>query len=154
VRAPAPFGDRNDLLDVALLLERYHAKPSASDPRRPPWNWAVLAADERDAQHRLLHTFVDFYNHTYAVTEDDVIPPCWPHHPGLVHELAAHLWLWYATFLDDAATAFAAADYYLRHLPGLRQRLTHYLGRSPAECRQGHHPDTWRRELDSIMEIT
>ena len=67
---------------------------------------------------------------------------------GLIHELAVMTWLWYSAHRDPTATAERAGEFYLRHLPGFRSRLPQTLGRSPVECRKGHHPSTWRRDAD------
>jgi hypothetical protein len=49
---------------------------------------------------------------------------------------------------DPTATAERAGEFYLRYLPGFRARVPQTLGRSPVECRKGHHPTTWRRDAD------
>lgn len=137
--------------DLDLLLSLYRTTTDPDKVSRPPWTWSTLLGAERAALARLLNEFTAHYNHTYATSEDDLIPPCWPNHPGLAYELATHLWLWYSAHLDSAATAAIAGDYYLRHLPGFRHRLTHLLGQSPAECRRGQHPRTWRKDADHAL---
>ena len=134
--------------DIHLLLDRYHT--IGTNP--PPWTWAALTPRERAALATLIDHFVTSYNQTYATTEDDLIPPCWPQHPGLAYELAVHVWLWYCTHHDPNTTPEHAGDYYLRHLPGLRHRLDHHLGRSPGECRTNHHPTTWRTDADTALQ--
>jgi len=130
------------------LLDDYWPDQPKTTKRRPPWTWSALAAPERLALTEKIGDWVDTYNQTYAVTEDQLIPPCWPQHPWLAHELAVITWLWYSAHRDPTATAERAGEFYLRHLPGFRARLPQTLGRSPVECRKGHHPTTWRRDAD------
>ncbi|WP_142065300.1 hypothetical protein [Pseudonocardia kunmingensis] len=128
--------------DLELLLALY--SDNRNPQRRLPWTWSVLTSTERAALARLIDAYSATFNHLYAITEDELIPPCWRRHPGLATELAVQLWLWYAAHRDPQATPLVAADYYLRHLPGFRARVT-TLG---AECRQGEHVEAWHRDVD------
>ena len=130
------------------LLENYWPDQPKSTKRRPPWTWSILTAPERIALTAKIGDWVSAYNQCYAVAEDQLVPPCWPKHAWLAHELAVMTWLWYSAHRDPTATAERAGEYYLRYLPGFRTRLPQTLGRSPVECRKGHHPSTWRRDAD------
>lgn len=134
--------------DLALLLERYDTPASENEPRRPPWTWAALNHDERLALARMIDVWVETYNYIHAITPNELIPPCWRHHPALATELAVQIWLWYVAHMDARTTPLIAGDYYLRHLPGFRDRVDRLLGVSPGECRRGEHPTTWRHDTD------
>jgi hypothetical protein len=121
------------------------------EQRRSPWTWSLRSPEEAAALGDLIGAFVACFNETFASSEDDLIPPCWAHHPALATELAAHIWLWHAAHHDPQPGTGLSGDYYLRHLPGFRSRITATLGRSPTECRQGQHPDTWRSEVDAVL---
>ena len=130
------------------LLQDYWPDQPKTTKRRPPWTWSILSATERLALTSRIGDWVDNYNRCYAVEAEQLIPPCWPKHPWLAHELAVMTWLWYSAHRDPTATAERAGEFYLRYLPGFRSRLPGTLGRSPVECRKGQHPDTWRRDAD------
>lgn len=134
--------------DLELLLARYEEPAAQGRPRRPPWTWAALARAERAALARMIDVFVDTYNHVYAITDTDLIPPCWPRHPALAAELAVQVWLWYFVHMDPVSTPQVADEYHLRRLPGFQRRLDHLLGASPGECRRGEHPTSWRQDAD------
>lgn len=137
--------------DLVVLLARYDDPGNEQSPRRPPWTWSALTPAEAGAMARLVDVYVETYNHVHAVTEDDVIAPCWRLHPGLATELAVQVWLYYAAHLDTKATPMLAADFYGRHLPGFRSRIDRLLGRSPGECRAGQHRDTWRKGAEEMI---
>jgi hypothetical protein len=141
-----------DLADLELLLARYDTPTDTTQARRPPWTWTALDPAERAALARLIDVFVHSYNQVHAITEDELIPPCWRRHPGLAAELAVQVWLWYSVHLDPhTASPTLAAEYYLRHLPGFRHRLNRLLGISPGECRRGQHPASWRTDADQRL---
>jgi hypothetical protein len=133
-----------------LLIGRYQADGKDA-PRRAPWVWSLLNDNERAALARMIDVYAVTYNAVHAVTEDELIPPCWRQHAGLAHELAVQLWLWYWANIDPKATPAAAGDYLGRHLPGFRSRVDRLLGKSPKECRRGDHVDTWRKTADDVI---
>lgn len=137
--------------DLDLLLQLYEHDPKSGDLRRPPWTWAALIAEESAALARLVDAWVETYNHTLATRPEEIVPPCWRQHPGLADELAVQVWLYYAVHHHSSASPAAAGEYYLRHLPGFRSRIEPLLGRSPVECRAGQHVDTWRSDLDQVL---
>jgi hypothetical protein len=130
------------------LLQNYWPDQPKSAKRRPAWAWSALSAPERLALAARIGDWVSAYNQCYAVSEDHLIPPCWPKHAWLAYELAVMTWLWYSAHRDPTATAERAGEFYLRYLPCFRTRLPQTLGRSPVECRKGLHPATWRNDAD------
>lgn len=142
--SPRQAGGVHDL--VALF------DPVAGEERRPPWNWSVLTAEERIILVQAIAAWVETFNVVVAVTEDDLIPPCWPQHDDLAQELPVLFWLWYGAYVHRDATPVRAADYRSRFLPSFRSRLDSMLGASPRECRHGRHPSTWRSDADSVAE--
>ena len=116
---------------------------SRADPRsatRPPWTWANLTAEETEWLDLALDNFVDAYNDTHAVRLEEVIPPCWRKHPGLLEEMPVQLWAWWAPHLDEVSTPLTVLEYHNRHLPLFQARLQgNLLGRAAASCRKGRH---------------
>lgn len=116
---------------------------SRADPRtptRPPWTWANLTVEEAQWLDLALDQFVSSYNHVQATRIEEVIPPCWRQHPGLTQELPVQLWAWWAAHLDEQSTVFVALDYYDRHLPAFKGRLSGgLLGKGAVNCRKTKH---------------
>ena len=135
---------------TARLLAAYWPDKPTSD-RRPPWTWSAQTDPDRHALHALVTDWVAHYNQVYAVHDHDLIPPCWPRHPWLASELAVLVFLWWSGHRDPTATVDRPAEIYTRYLPAFRTRLPGMLGRSPTECQQGQHPDTWRRDPDTTI---
>ena len=98
------------------LLENYWPDQPKTGKRRPPWTWSALTAPERLALTARIGDWVGTYNQCYAVAEDQLIPPCWPKHRWLAHELAVMTWLWYSAHRNPTATAERAGEFY-RPLP-------------------------------------
>lgn len=140
-----------DPADVALLIERFEHDPKSEDPPRFPWAWEALGPQESAALARLVDVYVATYNHTLATAVEEVVPPCWPRHPGLARELAVQVWLYYAVHHHPKASPAAAAEFYGRHVVGFRGRVEKHLGRSPIECRTGGHLHSWRKDLDELL---
>jgi hypothetical protein len=128
--------------DVAVLLALLDAEPAAI--RRTAWTWAALPEKEVAALRRTVRRWVADYNAVHAVTSREFIPDCWELHPGLAHDLAVMVWVYYDTHHDARSTPLMAGDYHLRYLPAFRSRLDHLLGSDPASCRAGEHPASWR----------
>ncbi|PRZ39679.1 hypothetical protein CLV47_11843 [Antricoccus suffuscus] len=108
-----------------------------------PWSW-----DSNDEQlvESLSVTLVDFvrdYNATFVVKQAQLVPYCWPAHPGLAREIASLYSVWASAFHGSAATPGDAAYFYDRTLPGFQDRVTMWLGRDPDACRAGQHPRDW-----------
>lgn len=113
------------------------------DPRTatgPPWSWANLTDEENVWLDKAIVAFVIAYNDTYTSQLDHVIPPCWRDHPALAAELPVQLWAWWAAHVDEQSTVAAALEFYDRHLPAFKSRLSvELLGRGAVNCRKGRH---------------
>lgn len=143
--ATEPFPEH----DVAMLLALLDAEPAAI--RRTPWTWAALSEKEAAALRRTVRRWVADYNAVHAVTSRELIPACWELHPGLAHDLAVTVWVYYDTHHDRRSTPLMAGDYHLRYLPAFRARLDHLLGSDPAGCRAGEHPASWRTSSGEVL---
>jgi hypothetical protein len=145
------------LLDPADALSKLRVGRSPSDrhpdgdPVRPPWTWSLLDKAEAALALELVGTWVRHYNLTHATQPAEIVPPCWPQHPGLAEELAVLTWLHHDVHAAATAVPAAAAEYYGRHLPGFRGRVKPHLGTGAESCWDGAHSDTWRYELDKII---
>jgi hypothetical protein len=131
----------------AVRRGRSPTKHSKGTPPRPPWSPGLLDAGEGDWAAQLTHRWVVHYNTTLATGAEEVIPPCWPAHPGLAAELSVWAWCWHDAHVT-ATDPSKAADFYTRHLPAFRDRIKAYLGANPPACRAGQHPQNWHRHVD------
>ena len=61
-----------------VLADSYWPDQPKTTKRRPPWTWSALTAPERLALTERIGDWVDSYNQCYAVSEEQLIPPCWP----------------------------------------------------------------------------
>ena len=116
---------------------------------RPPWSWAALTLAERSSLAKSIDDYVGYYNEAFAISPNELIPPCWPLHAGLAAELAAHFWLWVSTHAEPTARPESAVAFYEIHLPRFRQHVTKLLGEQATECQAGQHGlGDWRtREI-------
>ncbi|MFE9751013.1 hypothetical protein ACFYOT_39425 [Saccharothrix saharensis] len=128
--------------DMVVLLALLDAEPAAV--RRTPWTWAALSHEEAAALRRTVRRWVADYNLVHAVSSRELIPDCWPQHPGLAYDLAVMVWVYYDSHHDRRTSPLMAGDYHLRYLPGFRSRLDRWLGSDPTSCRAGEHPASWR----------
>lgn len=152
---PHPRDFRNPFTDAdtAALVDLFTGPAQDNEPQRPPWTWSALTSDERLALGRAIDDWTTTFNHVFATAPAHLIPPCWRLHPGLATELAVHIWLWYQAHRADNASITHAAEYYLRHLPGFRSRITEALGETAAECRRLEHPRNWRAETSKLLGV-
>jgi len=99
-----------------------------------PLCWAALTDPERDQQRDILHEWVDWLVHRYAL-DHPAVPPCWPHHGALLEELSALRTAWLTAY---AATSHGDAplDWHTQ-FAATRQRLTDWVTRTG--CRPGEH---------------
>ncbi len=105
------------------LLPKPWDPPTCRNPhlRAELWEW--------------LDQVVLWLNHEYVWDPDGMIPPCWPQHPHLVHELAV--------LADQRRRVGLALDsngleeWHRYTLPGFLDRLR---GRLKAHCDQDHQP--------------
>ena len=105
------------------LLPKPWDPPTCRNPhlRAELWEW--------------LDHVVLWLNHEYVWDPDGMIPPCWPHHPHLVHELAV--------LADQRRRVGIALDsngleeWHRYTLPGFLDRMR---ARLKAHCDQDHQP--------------
>jgi hypothetical protein len=126
-------------VELSVLLDEY----SGRDTGRRPWNWSALPPGHREALVELIDRFVDSYNQIWAMSDDQLIPPCWHRHPALAYDLAALVWTFHGAYRDSAASPEAALRFQ-GHLVSFADRLDRWLGRSAQECRDGRHQRNWR----------
>lgn len=121
-----------------------------------PANWASLTLTQARDLRELIDSFVTHYNQTYAVVESEIIPACWPLHPGLAHELAALYALWVHLFQSGLAPADQVMGWHDRWLPGFQTRLAgHLLGTNTMRCTPGRHRSSWNAAAAKIdLEAT
>ena len=108
-----------------------------------PWSWD---SNDEDLVESLSVTLVDFvrdYNATFVVKQAQLVPYCWPAHPGLAREIASLYASWASAFHGSGATPADATYFYDRTLPGFQDRVTMWLGPDPDACRAGQHPKDW-----------
>jgi hypothetical protein len=131
-----------------MELMAAYRQPATAGGDRLPWSWATLSAAERLTSATLIDGFVESYNHTWAISKEQAVPPCWHHHPALAHDLAALTWAYYQAYRDPTATPERALRFQAELLP-FAKRMNRWLGRKPGECRAGRHADSWR-DADGI----
>jgi hypothetical protein len=77
-------------LDLATRRQQDHLLPLRDQGNVPrPWDPATCRTPQlRKEVWSWLEAVVTWLNHEYVWDVADVIPPCWPQHPHLVHEIA------------------------------------------------------------------
>jgi hypothetical protein len=142
----AEAGDRDEpalppveIVELGVLIDDYQRR----DAGRRPWNWAGLPAGHRVALVELIDGFAVSYNRTWAMADDQLIPPCWHRHPALAYDLAALVWAFHGAYRGREASPEAALRFQ-GQLISFADRLDRWLGRSAQDCRDGHHPGNWR----------
>jgi hypothetical protein len=142
----AEAGDRDepalppvDPVELGVLIDDYQRR----DAGRRPWNWAGLPAGHRVALVELIDGFTVSYNRTWAMADDQLIPPCWHRHPALAYDLAALVWAFHGAYRGREASPEAALRFQ-GQLVSFADRLDRWLGHSAQDCRDGHHPGNWR----------
>lgn len=107
------------------------------------WSWSTLTLTQARELRELLDKFVARYNATWAVLTSELIPACWPLHPGLADELAVLHAVHVHLFESALAPATDAAGWFSRTLPEFQERLPRWLGDSASRCNPtvGHRPD-------------
>ena len=126
-----------------MELMAAYRQPATAGGERLPWSWATLSPAERATSATLIDGFVESYNHTWAISKEQAVPPCWHRHPALAHDLAALTWAYYQAYRDPTATPDRALRFQAELLP-FAKRMNRWLGRKPGECRAGRHADSWR----------
>jgi hypothetical protein len=77
-------------LDLASSRQQDHLLPLRDQRNMPrPWDPATCRTPQlRKEVWSWLEAVVTWLNREYVWDVGDVIPPCWPQHPHLVHEIA------------------------------------------------------------------
>jgi hypothetical protein len=117
----------NDAQDQLLTLRDLGDLPRPWDPatcqtpplRKEVWSW--------------LEAVVTWLNHEYVWDVADVIPPCWPQHPHLVHEIAVLAGQRRRAGL--APTSDALEEWHRYSLPSFAERMKTRL---PNHCQENH----------------
>ncbi len=113
-------------------------KAAIGDPSLLPKPWDPPTCRNPQLRAELwawLDQVVLWLNHEYVWDPEGAIPPCWPQHPHLVHELAV--------LADQRRRAGLALDsntleeWHRYTLPGFLERLR---GRLKAHCEPDHQP--------------
>ena len=102
-----------------------------------PWAPGTCDDDLREAIWQWCDAVAEWVNHEYTWRPAQVIPPCWPHHPHIAHELPVLAVLRLAA---ESSTGPELLEEWHRHtLPGFFERMLTRLGESG--CRTGKHVD-------------
>lgn len=137
--------ERLDRLHERLRdLEESDATPLRGEPAAwvaytPP----AAAGDpghEREGPGFTMDNFVAWYNVTYAGlpgTRARPIPACWPHHPGLLSEIATLAHSWRDAFIGRTAHPNRAQLWHQHSRPGFAERLSTEWAHP--HCHDGQH---------------
>ena len=115
-----------------------HQKAALGDPALLPRPWDPPTCRDPDLRQELwewLDGVVIWLNHDYTWDTDAMIPPCWPQHPHLVHEVAV-----LADQRRRAALALdsnALEEWHRYSVPTFTERMK---SRLKAHCEQDHQP--------------
>jgi hypothetical protein len=141
-------------LEPVPLIELMAAyrQPATAGGERLPWSWATLSPAERVTSATVLDGFVESYNRTWAISNEQTLPPCWHRHPALAHDLAALAWAYYQAYRDPTATPDRALQFQA-DLVRFAERIDRWLGGEPGACRAGRHPTSWR-DADGITRAS
>lgn len=145
-RFPTPPGSVLKALELLQVVRRGDPKEMAeyggelTDLPRP-WDPATCPPVLRTAVWGWCDTVAEWINHEYAWRPTHVIPPCWPRHAHIAHELPI---LAIARWTAEQSTTHDAIDDWHRYaLPMFYERMHDRLGEST--CRAGKHTD-WPAE--------
>ena len=101
-----------------------------------PWEPATCTEELREQIWWWCDDVAAWLNHDYAWRPGQLIPPCWPAHPHIAHELAVLACL---RVEAEAAIDLDLLEAWHRDaLPGFLERMISRLGES---CRTGSHTD-------------
>lgn len=115
------------------------ADPSAEKDRPAPWDWSAQSDTDAAYQAEAVAAFVAFFNHRYAWSKDQTIPPCWSQHGALVEEITTLMWSRWEAFQSPRAGTETAQTWHTYHLPLFIARITKWIGPGVADCRAGAH---------------
>jgi hypothetical protein len=104
------------------------------------WDWAAQTDRSAAVLAQALDRFVVYFNHRYAWTRDQTIPPCWAEHGPLIEEVTTLMWSRWGAFQGPLAGPEAAQTWHTYHLPLFTARIIAWIGaEAAADCRAGHH---------------
>jgi len=135
-------------LDLAASRQQDHLLPLRDQGKVPrPWDLGSCETPQlRKEVWSWLEAVVTWLNHEYVWDVADVIPPCWPQHPHLVHEIAV---------LADqrrragqALTSEALEDWHRYGLPSFTERMRTRLRN---HCQEDHQ--SWPARARHIRHI-
>ncbi len=135
-----------------IELMAAYRQPATVGGERLPWSWATLSPAERATSATMLDGFVESYNRTWAISNEQTVPPCWHRHPALAHDLATLAWAYYQAYRDPMATPDRALQFQA-DLLRFAERINRWLGGDPGECRVGRHPTSWR-DADRVTGVS
>lgn len=144
-RFPTPPGSVLRALELLEVVRRDDADEMAeygdlTDLPRP-WDPATCPPGLRAAVWSWCDAVTEWINHEYAWRPTQMIPPCWPHHAHIAHELPAlAIQRWDA---GQSTRPDALEDWHRYTLPMFYERMFTRLGEST--CRAGKHTD-WPAE--------
>jgi hypothetical protein len=115
-----------------------------------PWNLPELDDPLQGIVLGWLDDVVMWHNHCYAWQEEQIIPACWPFHPGLALDLAALAF----GRIDAYATATAAyVGRWHSDWDDFQRRMISALGDGGRDCRRGEHKDPAKYTADAVREL-
>lgn len=119
------------------------------------WAWSIdsMPPEYHDALSQVLVEWVIDYNRNFVVRESQLIPWCWPAHPGLAREIAATYAHWMHVFHSAGGSAEGATAFYDRTLPGFQDRVPRWLGAHGDACRAGNHAGDWNSLTLKIEDV-
>jgi hypothetical protein len=122
-------------LDLATSRQQDHLLPLrdlANVPR--PWDLGTCETPQlRKEVWSWLEAIVSWLNHEYVWDVADVIPPCWPQHPHLVHEIAVLADQRHRA--GQALTSEALEEWHRYSLPSFTERMRTRLRN---HCQEDH----------------
>lgn len=137
-----------------MVLERIEHRLGSQDKYDWPWSWDSLTPELTSAESRALVAWVLDYNENFVVRSTQLIPACWPIHPGLAREIAATYSHWMAAFHHPKATPSDATYFYDRTLPPFQDRISRWLGPHGERCQAGSHDPDWDKDVaDRIRHV-
>ena len=124
-------------LHLAVNGPDQHARILGDIARLPrPWDPTTCRqADLRSEVWEWLDAVVEWLNHEHAWDATTMIPPCWPRHPHLVHELAVVADQ--RRHAGASPTSDALDDWHRATLPAFLERMR---ARLKNHCDDGHQP--------------
>jgi hypothetical protein len=124
-------------LDLAAGTGTLQQQNALGDPRllARPWDpTTCVNSDLRAEVWQWLEQFVGWLNREYVWDAEAMVPPCWPHHPHLVHELAVLADL--RRRAGQALTGDALEEWHRYALPAFTDRMRQRLRQ---HCQDGGH---------------